>query len=73
MTGLLEGAPGLPGVSRRDAAGFVLEGVRNTLRGEGCTPSIPHHIVKNLQAARIQQDGTMPPMSGSRSAACVAA
>ncbi|CAK0783266.1 hypothetical protein CVIRNUC_006465 [Coccomyxa viridis] len=34
VTGLLEGAPGLPGVSRTDAAGFILEGVRNTLRGE---------------------------------------
>ena len=41
MTGLLEGAPGLPGVSRTDAAGFILEGVRNTLRGEGCTPPFP--------------------------------
>lgn len=49
MTGLLEGAPGLPGVSRTDAAGFILEGVRNTLRGEGCTLSLPRHIVKDFK------------------------
>ena len=47
MTGLLEGAPGLPGVSRTDAAGFILEGVRNTLRGEGCTLPLPHHVVED--------------------------
>ena len=47
VTGLLEGAPGLPGVSRTDAAGFILEGVRNTLRGGGRTLSLPHHIVED--------------------------
>lgn len=34
VTALLQESPGLPGVSRADAAGFILEGVRNTLRGE---------------------------------------
>ena len=38
MTSLLQESPGLPGVSRADAATFILEGVRNTLRG-GHTPA----------------------------------
>ena len=39
-SGLLEGAPGLPGISRSDVAAFIVEGVGNTLRGL-------HHICLN--------------------------
>jgi hypothetical protein len=30
---LVDGAPGLPGISRGDAAAFILEGFQSTLRG----------------------------------------
>lgn len=30
---MVQGAPGLPGISRGDAAAFILEGFGNTLRG----------------------------------------
>ena len=57
MTGLLEGAPGLPGVSRADAASFIFEGVRNTLRG--AAPRIP------VTRFPICVDEHMRPDSGS--------
>ena len=51
MTALLQESPGLPGVSRSDAATFILQGLKNTLRG-GHTPG--------LQSNRVFPDLTHP-------------
>lgn len=53
VTGLLQGAPGLSGVSRSDAAGFILDGVRNTLRGATLSPGI-HPFFAVIKCAQMK-------------------
>ncbi|BDA47534.1 hypothetical protein COCOBI_10-3820 [Coccomyxa sp. Obi] len=52
---MVEGAPGLPGISRVDAAAFILEGFGNTLRGE----RLPERPQRQLQASPVRFDGVL--------------